>query len=87
VPRWLLLAPALLVSAGLVTYFGAGLALLATGGLGGSSTGSTGELSPVFLWTAMSAYVVWGLGLGAAALSYHDRTRPACHSCGAGLSA
>lgn len=41
------------------------------------------EPSPlVFVWVSLSAYWLWGLGLGAAALSYARCTRRPCRHCG-----
>jgi hypothetical protein len=45
-------------------------------------SGSVSEFSDAFLWTAMSAYWVLGLGLVVAGTSYHLRTRAACAGCG-----
>ncbi|MGE7438760.1 hypothetical protein [Kitasatospora sp. NPDC001175] len=80
VPRWLVLAPASGISAGLLVYFGVGI---------GQLVGDTmhpkphpGALPLSFLWVAMPAYWLWGLGLGAAALSYHRATRRPCRRCG-----
>jgi hypothetical protein len=73
-PWWLPLAPALFVSAGLIAYFGTGLLqLIADGG-----NPDAGGLPQAFYWVAVPAYLLWGTGLGAAALSYRSRTRPAC---------
>jgi hypothetical protein len=74
VPRLVLLVPAFGLGAGLVAYFGMGLAQLATG--------SFSEFPAAFLWVAMSAYLVLGAGLVAAAGSYHLRTRRPCAGCG-----
>jgi hypothetical protein len=84
VPRSLLLAPAFLVSAGLVTYFGAGVVLLVNEAIRGASAATAGTLPPWFFWVAVPAYIVWGVGLGTAAWSYFDRTRAACRRCGWG---
>ncbi len=43
---------------------------------------STGSLPLWFLWIAVPAYLIWGLGLGAAALAYRHATRPRCRTCG-----
>ncbi|WP_020577382.1 hypothetical protein [Actinopolymorpha alba] len=83
VPRWLVLGPALVVSVGMTAYFGTGLVQVLSDP--GQAAGS-GEYSLAFLWTAMTAYVLWGVGLGIAALSYLDQTRPACRWCGAEAS-
>ncbi|CCH19606.1 hypothetical protein [Micromonospora lupini] len=74
IPRRLLLVPGFGLGAGIVAYFGMGLAQLATG--------SASEFSDTFLWVAMSAYCLLGLGLLAASSDYHLRTRDACRSCG-----
>ncbi|MFB7667659.1 hypothetical protein ACFC1R_27660 [Kitasatospora sp. NPDC056138] len=80
VPRRLLLPPAAGLSVGLLVYFGVGI---------GQLVGETirprphpGSLPLSFLWVAMPAYWLWGLGLGVAAVSYHRRTRRPCRVCG-----
>lgn len=81
VPRWLVLGPAFAVSGGITFYFGAGFVqLLVTP----ASTQTDGELGQTFLWVAVSAYLVWGLALGVATISYYTRTRPACRYAFAG---
>lgn len=76
VPRLLPLVPALVVSGALTTYFGTGVVqMVAEGGLGMPG------LPAWFGWVAEPAYLVWGIGLGIAALSYGRRTRPACRGC------
>ncbi|MCY1143532.1 hypothetical protein OWR29_36500 [Actinoplanes sp. Pm04-4] len=74
IPRHLLLIPGFGLGAGLVAYFGMGLLQVASG--------SESEFSDAFLISAMSAYVVWGLGLLAASTDYHLRTRRVCANCG-----
>ncbi|MEU8207683.1 hypothetical protein AB0B85_00630 [Micromonospora sp. NPDC049044] len=74
VPRLLLLVPGFGLGVGIVAYFGMGLAQLLSG--------SVSEFSDAFLWVAMSAYSVLGLGLLAASSDYHLRTRTACAACG-----
>ncbi|WP_218009341.1 hypothetical protein [Herbidospora cretacea] len=73
VPRWLVLGPAFLVGAGLTGYFGvAGMTAWILG---------RGNLSQAPVWKVsmeMFGYTVWGLGLLAAALSYHALTRRNC---------
>ncbi|GAA2103968.1 hypothetical protein GCM10009759_39840 [Kitasatospora saccharophila] len=80
VPRPLLLGPAAAVSVGLLVYFGVGI---------GQLVGETvhpvehpGALPLSFLWVAMPAYWLWGLGLGLAALAHHRATRRPCRGCG-----
>lgn len=65
-----------------MTYFGSGIVQLRLDAVRGAST-TTATVPQAFLWVAVPAYVVWGAGLGAAALSYWRRTRPACRRCGA----
>ncbi|WCN79415.1 hypothetical protein [Micromonospora sp. LH3U1] len=74
IPRLLLLVPGFGLGAGIVGYFGMGLVQLASG--------SISQFSDTFLWVAMSAYCVLGLGLVAASSDYHLRTRSACRACG-----
>ncbi|WFE99988.1 hypothetical protein [Micromonospora sp. WMMD964] len=74
IPRLLLLVPGFGLGTGIVAYFGMGLAQVATG--------SDSEFSDAFLWAAMSAYCVIGLGLVTASSDYHLRTRRACGTCG-----
>jgi hypothetical protein len=84
VPRWLLLGPAFGIAGLMTVYFGVSLVQLAAQTLSGTWDQIAGSLSlPLwFFWVAMPAYVVWGLGLGAAALAYYQVTRPTCRVCG-----
>ena len=81
VPRWLVAGPALVLSAGLTAYFGVGTEQLLIAALGGPEQ-DNGGLSLVFMWIAVPSYLVWGLAMGAAAISYHQRTRSPCRTCG-----
>jgi hypothetical protein len=81
-PRWLLLAPALAIAGAMTVYFGFTLLLLAAATLNGTWAVMAGSLPLAFFWVAVPAYEVWGLGLGAAALAYHQVTRPPCKACG-----
>lgn len=82
VPRWLLLAPAFAVGAGLTVYFGVGTAQLSVETLTGSwNEDGTDPLPLWFYWLAMPAYLLWGLALLAAAIAHHHRTRPPCPEC------
>jgi hypothetical protein len=74
IPRRLLLVPGFGLGAAIVAYFGMGMAQVASG--------SASEFSDAFLWVAMSAYCLLGLGLLAASSDYHLRTRRACRACG-----
>ncbi|MEV4118771.1 hypothetical protein [Micromonospora sp. NPDC049645] len=73
IPRLLLLAPGFSLGTGIVAYFGMGIVQMISG--------SVSELSDAFLWVAISAYLVLGLGLLAASTDYHLRTRAACRTC------
>ncbi|WP_410812150.1 hypothetical protein [Micromonospora sp. 067-2] len=73
IPRLLLLVPGFGLGAGIVAYFGVGLVQLASG--------SISQFSDTFLWVALSAYCVLGLGLLSASSDYHLRTRGACRTC------
>ncbi|MGC4813306.1 hypothetical protein ACLQ29_22495 [Micromonospora sp. DT228] len=74
IPRLLLLVPGFGLGVGIVAYFGMGLVQLVSG--------SASEFSDAFLWVAMSAYWVLGLGLVVASGDYHRRTRRDCAACG-----
>lgn len=74
IPRRLLLVPGFGLGAAIVAYFGMGLAQVASG--------SASEFSDAFLWVAMSAYCLLGLGLLMASSDYHLRTRRPCRACG-----
>ncbi|MFI5928539.1 hypothetical protein ACIA3K_21580 [Micromonospora sp. NPDC051543] len=74
IPRRLLLVPGFGLGAAIVAYFGMGMAQVASG--------SASEFSDAFLWVAMSAYCLLGLGLLVASSDYHLRTRTACRACG-----
>jgi len=81
VPRWLVLAPGLALGAGMSTYFGLTLVMVASQTLTGTWQDSGGSLPRWFFWIAVPAYLAWGLGLGAAALAYRHCTRPRCSLC------
>ncbi|MBE1607106.1 hypothetical protein [Actinopolymorpha pittospori] len=72
VPRWVVLVPAWFMGAGLTGYFGiARVGSMVGDGLGGAY--------PVW-WelAAIGGYVVWGIGLLVASMSYFVLTKPAC---------
>jgi hypothetical protein len=82
IPRWLLLGPAFAIAGALTAYFGVTLVTLAAATLNGTWVQMTGSLPLAFFWVAVPAYLLWGLGLGGAALGYYQVTRPACRVCG-----
>lgn len=85
VPRWLVLGPGLVIGIGLVSYFGftqVELVAEAIKGTGGFEPPA--GYSTAFFWTAVPAYLLWGVGLSAAAASFGIRTRPRCGYCGLG---
>jgi len=81
VPRWLVLGPVFGIAGGLTAYLGMTLVMLAAATLNGTWVEMTGSLPLAFFWVAVPAYFVWGLGLGAAAQSYYQVTRPRCRVC------
>ncbi|SFA72411.1 hypothetical protein SAMN05216266_10164 [Amycolatopsis marina] len=86
VPRWLVLGPGIGISAGLVVYFGLMLLTMAAERLQGRNPfpPSDGLVLPeAFFWISVPAYLLWGLGMAGAALSYQRRTRPTCVTCAA----
>lgn len=83
VPRWLVLGPGLLFSTGLLVYFGIALVQMTADAVAGRPQVG---LPDAFFWTAVPAYWLWGLGMGAAAIAYLQVTRPACAACGRGES-
>lgn len=82
VPRWLVLGPALGLGAGMTAYFGVTMAWLAVQTLAGTWQQDFGSEPLWFFWLSVPGYLVWGLGLGAAALAYQRATRPPCRTCG-----
>ncbi len=82
VPRWLVLGPALGLGVGMTAYFGVSIVRFAVDTLAGTWEQGSGSYPLWFFWVAMPAYLVWGLGLGAAALAYRQATRPPCRTCG-----
>lgn len=83
VARWLVLAPAVTASLGLLTYYGH----LVVGMLVDRATGlppvaAAPEVPETFLWVSVLASLAWGAGLAVATCSYHHRTRPPCRTCG-----
>lgn len=69
VPRWIVLAPGLMISVGLLAYFGVGGG---TAMILGKTSGHPLEALEI------GAYVLWGCGLAVAAASYARLTRPPC---------
>lgn len=69
VPRWIVLGPGVMMSVGLLAYFGAGgtIALLL-----GKTSGEPAEA------VSIAGYVVWGAGLAIASISYARLTKPDC---------
>ena len=70
------------IAGGLTVYFGVATVKLAAETLSGTWGPRAGSLPLGFFWVAIPAYLVWGIGLGAAALAYHQVTRPPCRVCG-----
>ena len=81
VPRWLPLGPAFVISSLMTVYFAITLAKIATITIGGNQE-SFGPFPIAFFWIAVPGYLIWGVGLGIAALSYYRVTRPKCRICG-----
>ena len=81
VPRWLVLGPGLGLGAGMSAYFGFTLVTMVVSTLAGTAAFADGSLPLWFWWVAVPGYLVWGLGLGVAALGYRQLTRPVCHVC------
>jgi len=81
-PRWLLLGPAFAIGGALTVYFSVSIVAFAVATLTGTWERSATPLPLAFFWVAMPAYLVWGLGLGAAAIAYYRVTRPTCRVCG-----
>jgi hypothetical protein len=82
VPRWLVLGPALGLAVGMTAYFGVAAVQLAVETMTGTWEQGAGSLPLWFFWVAIPAYLVWGLGLGAAAQAYRRATRPPCRTWG-----
>jgi hypothetical protein len=67
VPRWLVLGPALGLGVGMTAYFGLAMVQLAVETVTGTWEQHAESYPLWFFWVAIPAYLVWGLGLGAAA--------------------
>jgi hypothetical protein len=76
VPRWLLLGPAFVLSPLMTCYFTITLVKIATDALRGTSAQTFGSFPPAFFWVAVPGYLIWGVGLGIAAIGYQRMTRP-----------
>lgn len=77
VPRWLVLGPAIAVSALIVTYFGVMLVQMVVERVHGRNPfppDAQMDLPEAFFWVAVPAYFVWGAALGIAALAFHRRS-------------
>jgi hypothetical protein len=81
VPRWLVLGPGLGLGVGISAYFGFTLVMVVVDTLTGTAPFDDGSLPLWFYWVAVPGYLVWGLGLLAAALAYRQLTRPGCPIC------
>jgi hypothetical protein len=82
VPRWLVLGPALTLGVGMTAYFGVTMVELTARTVTGTWEQGAGSYPLWFFWVAVPGYLVWGLGLGVAALAYRRATRPLCGTCG-----
>ncbi|WP_275006269.1 hypothetical protein [Promicromonospora iranensis] len=82
VPRWLVLGPGLLFGGMMTLYFGFGLAQMVGALVSGAAVYGDGVSSAGFLWTSVSAYLVWGAGLTVASVARFRATRPSCRTCG-----
>lgn len=82
VPRWLVLGPGFFVGGGLTVYFGIGLAQLTGELFTGTAAADGSGYGPAFMWIAIPAYFVWGVGVGVAAVARFRQTRPVCRRCG-----
>lgn len=81
-PRRLLLVPGVGISVAMTAYFGMVLANMALNALAGSGgSGFPGPLPEWFFWVSVPMYWLWGIGLGAATISYARRTRQRCRRC------
>ncbi|HEU5128016.1 MAG TPA: hypothetical protein VFU12_08505 [Glycomyces sp.] len=84
VPRWLVLGPAVFIAGGMIAYFGFQQVAMFVDLFTGTPTDTDGMPGGLaFLWVAIPAYTVWGLGLGTATAARLRQTRPPCRSCGA----
>jgi hypothetical protein len=84
VPRWLVLGPAVFIAGGMIAYFGLQQVQLIANLFTGTVIDDEGTpYGQAFLWIAIPAYTVWGLGLGVATAARLHQTRPACKRCGA----
>jgi hypothetical protein len=82
VPRWLPLGPATLIGVLMTVYFSVTLVKIAADTFSGVWHQSLRPFPLAFWWTAVLAYLVWGLGLDVAAFAYNQLTRPPCRVCG-----
>lgn len=82
VPRWLPLGPGFAIGGLMTVYFGITFLKLTADTLSGAWRGSFGFLPLAFFWVAVPGYLVWGVGLLAAAIAYGRVTRPVCRVCG-----
>ncbi|GAA4218678.1 hypothetical protein FHR32_004546 [Streptosporangium album] len=76
VPRWLVAGPGFGIAGALIAYFGVGLTQIVAETIDGTLE------EAAFMWVAVPAYTVWGIGLAVASVSYHRITRPPCTGCG-----
>jgi len=81
VPRWLVLGPGLVLGVGMSAYFGVTMVKLTIETFTGTWNPGPGSDPLWFFWLAVPAYLLWGIGLGLAALAYGRATRAPCRVC------
>lgn len=82
IPRWLPLGPAIVIGPLMTVYFAFTLEVIASITISGTTHQNFGHFPAAFFWVAVPAYLLWGIGLTAAAISYLQFTRPICKVCG-----
>ena len=80
-PRWLLLAPAFLVTVALVTYGGNAVLAMIRSLFGAALPSAEAGVASWITTVTYSSFAIWGAALGAAALYHYQRTRGRCTTC------
>ena len=80
--RWLLLAPAFVVAAALVTYGGNAVLAMIRSLFGAALPGAEAGVASWIATVTYSSFAIWGVALAAAAIYHYQRTRGWCATCG-----